>query len=179
GWRGAFAAAALPGVAPWRLAFLRGPPQHGRADAPGAGAAFVFLARRVARHGLARLAMTACVACGAVVGFLGPRSYPLAAALVLVYALLIWLGSSSLTAGAAGSADPSRRGATLALHSMAGYAGGFVGPIVLGWTLDPAGAMSPVAGGLSFLHVGIIVLVGRFAFVRLAPRDLAGDRGER
>jgi MFS family permease len=61
--------------------------------------------------------------------------------------LLIWLDSSSLTAGAAGSADPSRRGATLALHSMAGYAGGFVGPLMIGWILDLAGGMSRRAGG--------------------------------
>ena len=46
-----------------------------------------------------------------VIGFVGARSYPLAAALVLLYGLLIWLESSSLTADAAGSADPRRRGA--------------------------------------------------------------------
>src|SRR5262245_30107393 len=72
---------------------------------------------RLGRQRLVRLAMTACVLCGAVIGFLGARSYPLAAALVLLYGLFIWLDSSSLTAGAAASADPRRRGATLALHS--------------------------------------------------------------
>src|SRR5262245_61079242 len=134
---------------------------------------------RLGRQRLVRVAMTSCVVCGALIGFLGARSYPLAAALVLVYGLLIWLDSSSLTAGAAGSADPSRRGATLALHSMAGYAGGFVGPIMIGWILDRAGGMSPLGWGLAFLHVGIIVLVARFVFVWLAPRDLTGDRAER
>src|SRR5438128_1695778 len=53
-------------------------------------------------------------------GRLGP------AALVLVYAMLIWSDSSSLTAGSAGSAEPGRRGATLAVHSTLGYAGGFL-----------------------------------------------------
>jgi len=134
---------------------------------------------RLGRQRLVRLAMLSCAICAAVIGFLGPRSYPLAAILVLTYGLLIWLDSSSLTAGAAGSADPSRRGATLALHSMAGYAGGFVGPIMIGWILDRTGGMSPLGWGLAFLHVGIIVLVARFAFVWLAPRDLTGDRAER
>jgi len=134
---------------------------------------------RLGRQRLVRLAMLSCAICAAVIGFLGPRSYPLAAILVLTYGLLIWLDSSSLTAGAAGSADPSRRGATLALHSMAGYAGGFVGPIMIGWILDRAGGMSPLGWGLAFLHVGIIVLVARFVFVWLAPRDLTGDRAER
>ena len=131
---------------------------------------------RLGRQRLVRLAMTSCVVCAAGIGFLGARSYPLAAALVLVYGLLIWLDSSSLTAGAAGSADPRRRGATLALHSMAGYAGGFVGPIMIGWILDLAGGMSPAAWGLAFLHVAVVTLLGQLAFVALRPRDLAGDR---
>ncbi|HSL52243.1 MAG TPA: MFS transporter [Candidatus Deferrimicrobiaceae bacterium] len=131
---------------------------------------------RLGRPRLVRLAMTACVVCAAAVGFVGARSYPLAAGLVLLYGLLIWLDSSSLTAGAAGSADPARRGATLALHSMAGYAGGSVGPIVIGWILDLSGGMSPMGWGLAFLHVAGIALLGQVAFVLLGPRDLVGDR---
>jgi predicted MFS family arabinose efflux permease len=131
---------------------------------------------RLGRQRLVRLAMTSCVVCGAVIGFIGARSYALATALVLVYGLLIWLDSSSLTAGAAGSADPARRGATLALHSMAGYAGGFVGPLMIGWVLDWSGGMSVTGWGLAFLHVAVVALLGQVAFVALRPRDLAGDR---
>ncbi len=134
---------------------------------------------RLGRQRLVRLAMMSCAVCATGIGFLATRSYPLAAALVLVYGLLIWLDSSSLTAGAAGSADPHRRGATLALHSMAGYGGGFVGPIMVGWILDLAGGMSPFGWGLAFLHIAGIVLLGRLAFVYLAPRDLAGDKAGR
>lgn len=131
------------------------------------------------RHGRQRVvqvAMTSCAICAAGVGFVGSRSYLLAAALVLVYGVLIWLDSSSLTAGAAGSAAPARRGATLAVHSMAGYAGGFVGPIVIGWVLDLSGGMSAQGWGLAFLHLGLIGLAGQVVFRLLAPRDLVGDR---
>ncbi|MGH2456265.1 MAG: MFS transporter [Candidatus Limnocylindria bacterium] len=131
---------------------------------------------RLGRQRLVHLAMTGSALCGAVIGFLGPRSYLLAALLVLVYGLLIWLDSSSLTAGAAGSADPKRRGATLAIHSMSGYVGGFIGPIVIGWILDLSGGMSVQGWGLAFLHVAIIMGVGQVVFRLLAPRDLAGDR---
>ena len=131
---------------------------------------------RLGRQRLVRLAMTSCVVCGALIGFLGARSYALAAAFVLLYGLLIWLDSSSLTAGAAGSADPSRRGATLAVHSMAGYAGGFVGPLMIGWVLDSSGGMSATGWGLAFLHVAVVALLGQLAFIALRPRDLAGDR---
>ena len=59
---------------------------------------------------------------------------------------------------------------------MAGYAGGSVGPIVIGWILDLSGGMSPLGWGLAFLHVAVIALLGQVAFVLLGPRDLVGDR---
>ena len=55
-------------------------------------------------------------------GLIGTSSYTLAVVLLLLYGLVVWLDSSSLTAGASGTAEPSRRGATLAVHSMLGYA---------------------------------------------------------
>lgn len=134
------------------------------------------LSIRLGRQRLVRLAMASSIACAAVIGFVGGRSYTLASALVLLYGLLIWLDSSSLTAGAAGSADPHRRGATLALHSMLGYAGGFVGPLMIGWVLDLSGGMSTTGWGLAFLHIAVVVLIGRTAFIWLRPRALAGDR---
>jgi MFS family permease len=112
----------------------------------------------------------------AVIGFLGPFSYALAVALILLYGVVIWLDSSSLTAGAAGSAEPGRRGATLAVHSMLGYAGGFVGPLVMGVVLDLAGGMSTLGWGFAFLHLTVAMLAGRVAFVVLRPQTLAGDR---
>jgi MFS family permease len=59
---------------------------------------------------------------------------------------------------------------------MAGYAGGFVGPIVIGWVLDLSGGMSAQGWGLAFLHLGLIGLAGQVVFRLLAPRDLVGDR---
>jgi MFS family permease len=111
-----------------------------------------------------------------VIGFSAALPYAGAAALVLVYAVLIWSDSSSLTAGSAGSAEPGRRGATLAVHSTLGYAGGFLGPLALGATLDLAGGQSVLGWGLGFGHVTIALLAGVVAFVWLKPADLAGDR---
>ncbi len=132
---------------------------------------------RLGRQRLVGLAMMSCAVWAGGIGFLGTRSYALAGVLVLIYGVLIWLDSSSLTAGAAGSADPRRRGATLAVHSMAGYAGGFVGPIVIGWILDLSGGMSPRGWGVAFLHLAVVTLLGQLAFRLLSPRDLVGDRG--
>src|SRR5437899_7095340 len=116
------------------------------------------------------------VALAAVIGFSAALPYAGAAALVLLYAGLIWSDSSSLTAGSAGSAEPGRRGATLAVHSTLGYAGGFLGPLALGATLDLLGGASVLGWGLAFGHVTVALLLGALTFVWLRPADLAGDR---
>jgi predicted MFS family arabinose efflux permease len=131
------------------------------------------------RLGRRRFIVTTLLASAAVaagVGFGAALPYAGAAALVLVYAMLIWSDSSSLTAGSAGSAEPGRRGATLAVHSTLGYAGGFLGPLVLGVALDLCGGPSVLGWGVAFGHVTVALLAGAVAFVWLRPADLAGDR---
>jgi predicted MFS family arabinose efflux permease len=131
---------------------------------------------RLGRRRLISLAMASSVLVGGSIGYAGTASYPVAAALLLLYGFVVWLDSSSLTAGAAGTAEPSRRGATLAVHSTLGYAGGFVGPLMIGYTLDLAGGMSRVAWGAAFMSVAGLMLLALIAFWLLRPRELAGDR---
>lgn len=132
---------------------------------------------RFGRRRLVLAAMGLSIVSGLLVGFAGSAGYWIAAALLLLYGAAIWLDSSSLTAGAAGSADPARRGATLAVHSMLGYGGGFVGPLMMGWVLDGAGGMSPLAWGLAFGSVAATVALALVAFAVLKPGELTGDRG--
>ena len=134
------------------------------------------VAIRAGRRRLIGLAMTASIVLAVLLGLLGPSSYTVAVVLLLLYGLVIWLDSSSLTAGAAGTADPSRRGATLAVHSMLGYMGGFVGPLAIGLTLDLAGGMSNAAWTAAFSLVAFLVLLSFAAFWFMRPRELAGDR---
>ena len=134
------------------------------------------MAIRLGRRRLVQSAMFVSVILGGTIGFLGTASYTIAVALMLVYGLIIWLDSSSLTAGAAGTAEPSRRGATLAVHSTLGYAGGFVGPLMMGWTLDLSGGMSTFGWGISFASVAVLMLLALIAFWWIRPRELAGDR---
>ncbi|MDP2334166.1 MAG: MFS transporter [Reyranella sp.] len=132
---------------------------------------------RFGRRRLVATAMILSILFASVVGFLGSTSYWLAVVLLITYGMVVWLDSSSVTAGAAGNAEPARRGATLAVHSTLGYAGGFVGPLVVGWTLDLAGGMSPMAWGLAFLVVAVLMLLALAAFLLMRPRELEGDRG--
>ncbi len=131
---------------------------------------------RFGRKRLIVTAMLASILLGATIGFLGSSSYGLAVVLITLYGLVIWLDSSSLTAGTAGTAEPSRRGATLAVHSMLGYGGGFVGPLLIGWTLDLSGGMSPMGWGMSFLLVAMLMALALITFWLLRPRELEGDR---
>jgi hypothetical protein len=63
------------------------------------------------------------------------------------------------------------------MHSTLGYAGGFAGPLMIGWVLDLAGGASVMAWGLAFAHLAVIMLVGPLAILLLRPQALAGDRG--
>jgi len=133
---------------------------------------------RFGRKRLIGTAMLASILIGASIGFFGSTSYALAAVLLTVYGIVIWLDSSSLTAGTAGTAEPSRRGATLAVHSMLGYAGGFVGPLLIGWVLDLSGGMSQRAWGLSFLAVALLMAFALVTFWAIRPRELEGDKAK-
>ncbi|MBM3343085.1 MAG: MFS transporter [Betaproteobacteria bacterium] len=132
---------------------------------------------RWGRRRLIAVAMMGSITIAACLGLVGTWSYWVAVVLLLLYGFVVWLDSSSLTAGAAGTAEPSRRGATLAVHSMLGYSGGFVGPIIIGYTLDLAGGMSRLAWGVAFGLVAVLMLAALAMFQWMRPRELAGDRG--
>jgi len=134
---------------------------------------------RFGRRRFISLIMIASAICALVLAFAGAQSYWLAVAILLAYGLVISADSSSLTAGTAGSADPARRGATLAIHSMLGYGGGFVGPLAVGWMLDLFGGDTLAGWTASYSVVAILVVMGLLAFHLMQPRDLEHDRPSR
>ncbi len=131
---------------------------------------------RFGRRKLIHTAMAGSIVIAASLAIVGTTSYAVAATLLMMYGAVVWLDSSSLTAGAAGTAEPSRRGATLAVHSTLGYAGGFVGPLAIGWVLDFCGGMSPAAWMAAFLMIASLMLLALATFWLMRPRELAGDR---
>ena len=127
------------------------------------------------RRRLISVALIASAVCAALLGFFGTSSYLLAVVLLVIYGPIVWLDSSSLTAGAAGTADPARRGATLAVHSMLGYIGGFIGPLAVGWTLDAGGGMSPATWAVAFVGIALLSTISLALFLLMRPRELDGD----
>jgi hypothetical protein len=69
-----------------------------------------------------------------------------------------------------------REGATLAVHSMLGYAGGFVGPLLVGWMLDLSGGAPQLGWGSAFLSVAMLMALALLTFWVIRPRELAGDK---
>jgi hypothetical protein len=67
----------------------------------------------------------------------------------------------------------------LAVHSTLGYAGGFLGPLVLGIVLDASGGESVLGWGLAFGHVAVALALGPLALSMFKPAALAGDTDAR
>lgn len=130
---------------------------------------------RFGRRRLIKTAVGASIIFALLTGLFGTHSYLLATVLLFAYGFSIWLDSSSLTAGTAGTAEPSRRGATLAVHSMLGYAGGFVGPLIVGLVLDWSGGMSSAGWSAAFAVLATCMLVALIVFWWINPNELAGD----
>jgi MFS-type transporter involved in bile tolerance (Atg22 family) len=95
-------------------------------------------------------------------------SAPLAALSVVLWNAAIYLDSSALTAGTVQAAGPELRGATMGLHSMCGYAGGFVGPVGVGLALDLLGPDNPAAWALAFGHLALVTLAGLLLLRRVS-----------
>lgn len=94
-----------------------------------------------------------------------------AVALMLVYNALVQLDSAALTTGAVLAADPARRGASIAVHSLVGFVGGFLGPLAFGQVLDLAGGSAdPAAWGWAFAALGAVAALGPLALLTLPER---------
>jgi len=121
------------------------------------------LAVRFDRRRVCALAALASAATGAFLGFTIGWPYWAIAGLVLVYSGVVQLDSAALTTGAVLEAEPGRRGATIAVHSLLGFAGGFAGPLAFGWVLDRVGGDGATAWGAAFLSLGAVAGLGPLA----------------
>lgn len=122
------------------------------------------MSQRFGRKRIVTAAMTTSAVLAVCTGWTLGSSLLLAVALVTAWLAFIFLDSSALTAGTVQAADPAMRGATMGLHSMCGYAGGFIGPLGVGFALDLAGNSS-LGWGLGFGQLALISIIG-LMFVR-------------
>ncbi|CAA6603952.1 Permease of the major facilitator superfamily [Rhodospirillaceae bacterium LM-1] len=123
------------------------------------------------KFGRRKLVLAALLGSGALalcIGFTADGSYALVASLCLLHGILILGDSAALTAGAVQAALPGRRGATMALHSVVGFAAAFFAPVAMGLAIDLGGGASPMGFGLGFAVLGLAAIPGALALVLLA-----------
>jgi MFS family permease len=106
------------------------------------------------RRVIGRVMVLSMIAAAAT-GFSAPLPLVAVALLAGLYHMIVMADSAALTGGAVAASRPGQRGATLAVHTIMGFAGGFAGPLAVGVVLDLAGGMvSNLAWGLAFLTMG-------------------------
>lgn len=119
------------------------------------------LALRIGRR---RLVLAGTIASGLAslaLGWSAALPYGGVMALMILQSALVQVDSAALTTGAIQAADPARRGAAMALHSLLGFTAAAAAPAVVGVVLDAAGGGGSVlAWGLAFVAVGCGGLAG-------------------
>jgi MFS family permease len=114
------------------------------------------------------LAASGLLSC--LVGFAAGLPLPALVTLLLLYSFAVNADSSALTTGVVEAADPQRKGATMALHSLMGFGAGSLSPLVFGLLLDGFGAGSALAWGPGFASLALGPLLGVWALARLGRR---------
>ena len=115
------------------------------------------------------MAASAAMACG--VGFAAALPYGWVVAITLIYILAVQGDSAALTTGTVLAAPPGRLGAALAVHSISGFTGGFLGPLLFGIVLDhTGGGATATSWGLAFVSLGAAVALGPLFLAITAPR---------
>jgi MFS family permease len=97
------------------------------------------VAMRMGRGRWIQIAMVASGATGIVLALSAPSHWLIVLALLVVHALFVMADSGTLTAGLVGTVPADLRGVALGLYSLAGFAGGMIGPSLFGAALDLTG----------------------------------------
>lgn len=127
------------------------------------------MAARLGRHRWIAAMMLCAGVMSWLVGLTAALPWFVTLAAMALYNVAVMADSASLTAGLVATADSARRGAAMALYSLAGFGAGFVAPVVFGSVLDWAGGnQNPWAWtlGLGVLGSGGLVMGWR---LRRAP----------
>lgn len=129
------------------------------------------LARKFGRPPMLLAVMSVSAAVALAVGFGAGLPYWIVLLLILFYGFMVTADSATITAGVVQVADPTLRGATMAVHSMIGFIGSMLGPIIFGVVLDLGGGeTSGMAWGLAFTVIAALLMLGP-VFVYTLGRD--------
>ncbi len=135
-----------------------------------------YLAMHGDRRRTVSVVMGVSVITGCSLGFLGAAPFMLVVLIAGLYSGFIMGDSAALTGGTVAAARDGERGATLAMHSVWGFSGGFLGPLMVGLVLDLAGGRhSTVGWGLAFVTMAagsLLALAGLRGLLARAARSV-------
>jgi MFS family permease len=121
------------------------------------------VALRIGRRRWILIVMASSGTSGLVLAFAAPWHWALVLPVLIGYSMLVMAESGTLTAGLVGAAPAELRGAAMGLYSLAGFAGGLLGPVVFGTALDLAGgATQAVAWIAAYAAIGAGCLAAPF-----------------
>jgi MFS family permease len=115
------------------------------------------LALKIGRQRLIVLVMGISAALALAFGAGSSLPFPVLLLLGALSSLFVTADSASLTAGAVAAARPGQSGATMALHSLLGFAAASLGPLAFGLLLDAGGdhAAGSWFAGFAILAAGV------------------------
>lgn len=141
--------------------------------AMGANVAGAELATRLGRRRVLTAIMGTSALLAAAVGFMAAWPYVAVVCVTVFYSLFVQGDSAALYAGALQAADPARRGATLAVHSLLGFVAAALGSSGVGLVLDATqGGRTVVSWGAAFAAMGLGAALGPL-FLRKAGESAA------
>lgn len=107
------------------------------------------------------------VGLGLAVGLAAGWSFGLVVVLLIAYNIAVAADSGALTTGVVAHARPGQQGATMAVHSLIGFAGGTLSPVAVGVVLDLGGGMAnPLAWTLAAATMAAGSLAAALAMAR-------------
>jgi MFS family permease len=132
-------------------------------------------ALKIGRRRLIVLVMAISAALALAFGAGSALPFPILLLLGAIYSLFVTADSASLTAGAVAAARPGQSGATMALHSLLGFAAASLGPLAFGLALDAGGdhAAGSWLAGFAMLAAG--VACGPLILKGMVRNDGKGD----
>ncbi len=133
------------------------------------------LALRYGRPQIVVWIMSISALIGSVVGFLAGIPSGLLVPVCIAYSFGISGDSSPITAGALGEVKAQNRGAAMAIHTLIGFVGSFLGPLIFGFVLDlTGGGQSAFSWGMGFASMSVMVALGPLCLIilhRLANKE--------
>lgn len=126
------------------------------------------LATRFGRRRTVSIIMLISCLLAVIIGFSAALPYAVVVFLCFLYTLFFQGDSAAIHAGVITAAEPQRRGATMALQSLSGFAAASLGSVVAGFVLDlTGGGTTTLSWGLTFGSLALPAALGPLILRRL------------